>query len=209
MRIGGKEVPPPFEFWVPDYTDFTFPFKSDSNPYTDPEDYEAYLNWLVVHIDKNPFPLNAHQREIMADPVIQDWGAERLGLWLGASSISEYHRFVEPRFEYPDDFLSDPRPERVCDPENVEWNSRYHDDNDELREGMIDLRTYLIFDFMCWEAEKEYEQKRVMLQNGIAIFSDIGWRPLLSVAISRTEKWWEKRKALSLFHDEYAYLSMK
>jgi len=209
MWIGGKEVSPPFEFWVPDYTDFTLPFKPDGSPYTDPEDYEAYLNWLVVHMDKNPFPLSAHQKEIMADPAIQDWEAERLGLWLGASSISEYHWFVEPRFEYPEDFLFDPRPERVCDPENVEWNSRHHDDNDELREGMIDLRTYLTFDFMCWEAEKKYEQKRLMFQNGIPIFNDIGWRPLLKVVISRAENWWEKRKALGLFHDEYAYLSMK
>jgi hypothetical protein len=44
VRIGGEEVAPPSEFWVPDYTDFTLPLKSDGRPYTDPEDYETYLD---------------------------------------------------------------------------------------------------------------------------------------------------------------------
>ena len=93
----------------------------------------------------------------MNDSSIQDWGAERLGLWLGWASISEYFWFGEPRFEYPEDFLSDPRPERVCDPEQVEWDNQYFSDDAEIVEGMIDLQTSLIFDFMFWAVETSFE----------------------------------------------------
>jgi hypothetical protein len=91
----------------------------------------------VFYIEKHDFPLNVHQAEIMNDSTIQDWKTERLGLWLGCAAVSEYCWFVEPRFDYPADFLSDPRPERVCDPEHVEWESRFPDDEGELVDGMM------------------------------------------------------------------------
>ena len=75
--------------------------------------------------------------------------------------------------------------------------------------AMVDLQTYLLFDCMCWQAEGAYEHKRKLLHRDAALFSDLGWRPLLKVAISRTNNWCEKREALRRFHDEYAYLSMK
>jgi hypothetical protein len=62
---------------------------------------------------------------------------------------------------------------------------------------------------MFWEVEKEYQKKRKLLPRETAIFSGMGWRPLLKVAVSRTEDWWKKRNAIKLFHEEYAYLSMK
>jgi len=40
-------------------------------------------------------------------------------------------------------------------------------------------------------------------------FSDIGWRPLLKVAINRTGDRKTRRKALKWFHEEFGYLSMK
>ena len=210
MRIGEKDISPPFDFWVPDFTDFTLPFKPGGHPYRDPADYEAYLNWLVVYMDGNEFPLNAQHQEIISDPAIQDGEADHLGLWFGTASISQYYFFVEPKFEYPEDFLKDPRPERVCDPAVVEWDSRCMDqETDEMHEGMVDLQTWLIFDCMCWEAEKEYDEKLALLPEGTAVFSDIGWRPLLKFAISKTDDWWVKKKALKRFHEEYGYLSMK
>ncbi len=71
MLIGGKEYPPPFEFWVPDYTDFTLPLKPGGRRYRDTEDYEAYLNCLVAYIENNAFPLNAHQQEIIPESDIR------------------------------------------------------------------------------------------------------------------------------------------
>jgi hypothetical protein len=209
MRIGNKDVRPPFEFWVPDYSDFTLPLKADGKPFKDPEDYEGYLNWLVVHIEKNRYPPNHHHAEILSDPVFQSRDVSGLGLWLGAASISLYYTFVDPMFDYPDDFLADPRPERVCDPRKVKWDDRFYDEDGETVEGMVDLHTYLIFDCMCWQAEKIFEHKRSLLPRTAFIFSDLGWRPLLKVAISRTNNRWEKRETLRRFHEEYAYLSMK
>ena len=211
MKIAGKQYPPPLEFWVPDYTDFSLPVKPGGEFYLDPEGYEEYLNWLVAHLERNKFPPNDHHKEILNDPAIKEYSAERLGLWLGAASISRYYWFVEPEYEYPCDFLDDPRPERVCDPEKTEWDSSYFDpEGDDTVEvpGIIDLNTFLVFDCMCWEASKEYERKSFFFP-GHACFSDLGWRPLLKEAISRTDNWWEKKKALKLFHDEYAYLAGK
>ncbi len=208
MIIGGKNIPPPSDFWVPDYTDFTLPVKDDGNPYIDPYDFEAYLDWLVIHIDSNNFMLNSHHQEIISNKQIDDWDAERLGLWIGGGSFSEYYR-VEPRFEYPDDFLSNPKPDRVCDPSTIEWESEYIHDNDEIQTGMISLETYLIFDCMCYLADKIYRIKKADLQPNASLFSDIGWRPLLKQALNRTNVIEEKRNALKLFHDEFAYLSMK
>ena len=91
MIIDGKDIPPPSEFWVPDYTDFTLPVKYGGNPYIDPDDYEDYLDWLVIHIDSNNYMLNSHHQEIISDKQISDWDAERLGLWIGGGSFSEYY----------------------------------------------------------------------------------------------------------------------
>lgn len=210
MIIGGKKVSPPVEFWVPDFNDMVFPKKNDGSPYKDiPEDYEACLDWLVEHLENNDFPLSAHHQEILYEKAIKDWGAERLGLWLGGCSMSEYHYFVEPLFPYPDDYLDNPDPARVCDPATTEWPSEYFGEDAEIREGMISLETYLIFDCMCWQAEKLYRLKKAALQPRTTIFSDAGWRPLLKVALSRTGNKDEKRKALKLFHDEYSYYSSK
>ena len=212
MRIGGKEYPPPFEFWVPDYTDLKLPRKADGTYYRDPEEYEDYLNWLVVYLEKNRFSLNPHQSEIMGDPLIKEWGTGRLGLWLGGAAISGYYYFVYPKYDYPEDYLDDPKPERVCDPDTADWESRFYDpdsDDPEPIEGMIDLRTYLIFDCMCWRAEKEYRKKMEAFPRGTAIFSDVGRRPLLKAAIKKTDDWREKKEAIRSFHDEYAHLSMK
>jgi len=85
----------------------------------------------------------------------------------------------------------------------------YNEEGTELVPRMIELRTFLIFDFMCWQARRESDLKSSLVPEGTAIFSDIGWRPLLKVAISRTNDWWAKRNALKLFHQEYDYLSKK
>lgn len=204
-----KHFFPPFEYWVPDFSDFSLPRKKDGRPYKNPDDYEAYLNWLVVHMEKIDFPLNTHHQEIVAELNIQDWTAERLGLWVGGASISQYYWFEKPRFQYPEDFLLNPRPERVCDSMTVEWDGSYYNEDGALIEGRIDFQTYLIFDFMCWQAKKDYERKRIRHPEGTHLFSDLGWRPLLKVAISRTDDWWTKRKTLKRFHDEYASLCMK
>ncbi|PKN63132.1 MAG: hypothetical protein CVU57_20935 [Deltaproteobacteria bacterium HGW-Deltaproteobacteria-15] len=209
MRIGEKEVIPPFDFWIPDFTDFTLPLKEDGSPYKDPDDYDAYLDWLVVHLEENDFPLKPHQSAIMSDPNLEGWDATRLGLWIGGAAVSGYYFLADPQFEYPEDFLFDPRPDRVCDPQVAQWSSTYWDDNVEEKEGMIDLQTHLIFDFLFWEAEKEYRKKRAFLPKGTTIFSDVGWRPLLKEAVKRTANMEEKRKALRNFHDEFAYLCMK
>jgi hypothetical protein len=120
------------------------------------------------------------------------------------------HYLGDPEFDYPEDFLSDPRPERVCDPKRVEWTSEYWDeDTDEEKEGMIDLQTHLFFDFLFWEAEKEYRKKRALLPHGTSIFNDVGWRPLLKEAVRRTDNMEEKRETLKLFHDDFADLCMK
>jgi hypothetical protein len=62
---------------------------------------------------------------------------------------------------------------------------------------------------MCWEAKGEYDLKKLLLPPGTDIFSDIGWRPLLKAAISRTDVRSEKREALRLFHKEFAYMCQK
>lgn len=209
MIVDGKNIPPPFEFWVPDYSDFTLPVKDDGSPYIDPDDYEDYLDWLVIHIDSNNFILNSHHQEIISNKSINGWDAERLGLWIGFASMSEYYSFVEPRFNYPDDYLSNPKPDLVCEPSITKWPSEYFYDNDELQPGMVSLQAYLIFDFMCYEADKIYKFKKEAIHPIAAVFSDIGWRPLLKQAIKRTNVFEKKRNTLKLFHGEYEYLSMK
>jgi hypothetical protein len=206
----GNHYFPSFEYWVPDYSDFSLPMKKDSRPFSDPEDYEAYLNWLVVHLENTDLPLNSYHQEIIRDLNIQNKKAELIGTLLGDAAISQYCWFEEPRFDYPEDFFLDPRPERVCDPASVEWDDKdYNEDGTDLVHGMIEFQTYLIFDFTCWQAQKEYDKKRFLHPVGAAIFSDIDWRPLLKVAISRTNDWWAKRKALIYFHDEFSYLCQK
>ncbi|MBI4768480.1 MAG: hypothetical protein HY787_28455 [Deltaproteobacteria bacterium] len=117
---------------------------------------------------------------------------------------------ISPRFDYPEDYLLDPRPERVCDPASVKFDDTgISEDGSEPVPGMIKLQTYLIFDFMCWQADKEYQIKKAYLPDDAIIFNDIGWRPLLKAAISRTNNWWEKRKALKSFHNEFSYLCQK
>jgi hypothetical protein len=209
MIIDGKDILPPFEFWIPDYSDFVLPVKNDGNPYNDPDDYEDYLDWLVMHIDSNDFALNTHHQEIILNKTTKGWDAERLGLWLGCASISEYYSFVEPCFNYPDDYLSNPKPDRICEPSMTTWPSEYFDDDDELKPGMVSLEAYLIFDFMCYQADKIYSVKKANLYHNATIFSDIGWRPLLKQAVSRTSVFEKKRNALKLFHEEYDYLSTK
>lgn len=75
--------------------------------------------------------------------------------------------------------------------------------------GMIKLQTYLIFDFMRWKADKEYQSKISYFPDDAVIFNDIGWRPLLKAIIGRTNDWWEKREALKSFHEEFSYLCQK
>jgi hypothetical protein len=70
-------------YWVPDFCDFSLPRKKDGRPYNDPEDFEAYLNWLVVHLEKTDLPLNPHHLEIIASLNIEDKEAGLLGLGLG------------------------------------------------------------------------------------------------------------------------------
>ncbi|MBI4765244.1 MAG: hypothetical protein HY787_11640 [Deltaproteobacteria bacterium] len=141
---------PESHYWVPDFSDFSLPRKKDGGPYDDPENFEAYLNWLVVHLESTDLPLNPHHQEILCSLNIQDQKAGLLGLWLAEAAISEYYLFVDPRFDYPEDFLLDPRPERVCEPASVKFNDTgISEDGRELVPGMIKLQTYLIFDFMC------------------------------------------------------------
>ncbi len=125
MLVGHKNIiPPPFELWLPDFTDFTLPRKPDGSWYTDRFDFDAYLDWLVDHLDANQFPLAPHQKEIISDPCMMDWDAVRLGVFLGGAAISEHYFFAEPQFAYPAAFLNDPRPERVCNPKTVKIDSR-------------------------------------------------------------------------------------
>jgi len=200
-------ITPP-DFWVPDFTCVKLPFKDDGTPYSDPEDFNAYLNWLVVHLEKYPHPLNEHHREIMSDPRIRDFDAVNLAVWVASAALSGFNFMEEPRFAYPEDFLSDPRPERVCDPLAVDWESGCLDvETGMVREGVVDLKTYLIFDFMFQEAGKVYRRKTAAFPGETPIYSDIGWRPMLTAAIARTDDWWEKRTALWWFHHQYRYLS--
>lgn len=67
---------------------------------------------------------------------------------------------------------------------------------------MVALRTFLIFDFMCWQAIKEYEAKRLLSPEGTVRFSDLGWSPLLKVALNKTDDWWTKRNSLKRVHEE-------
>jgi hypothetical protein len=125
MPVADKNIiPPPFELWLTDFTDLALPRKPDGRCYTDKHDFDAYLDWLVDHLDVNQLPLAPHQKEILSAPNIADWEAGRLGLFLGGAAISEFYFFGQPQFDYPADFLSDPRPERVCNPETVEIDSR-------------------------------------------------------------------------------------
>jgi len=73
---------------------------------------------------------------------------------------------------------------------------------------MIDLKAFLIFYCMCRQANKEYEKKRDPFP-GRSLFNDLGWRPLLKAAISRTVNWFDKKKAVLAFHDEFASFTMK
>lgn len=213
MLIGDKNLPPPFDIWMPDFTDFTLPRKPDGSCYTDEHDYEAYLDWLVDHLDANRFLLSPHQAEIASDPNCADWDAGRLGLFLGGAAISQFYFFVEPWFDYPADFLSDPRPERVCDPETVSIDSnlitQHADPSEEEGWWPLTLEQFLVFDCMCWEASREYEFKKLLLPAGTDIFNDIGWRPLLKVAVGRSDVRSIKRKALHCFHEEFAYMCQK
>jgi hypothetical protein len=84
----------------------------------------------------------------------QDKEAGLLGLWPWWLASSRHYWFVEPEFDYPDDFLLDPPPEPVCDPASFEFNDAgISEDGLELVLGMIKLQTYLIFDFICKQAK--------------------------------------------------------
>jgi hypothetical protein len=62
---------------------------------------------------------------------------------------------------------------------------------------------------MCWQSQKEYDQKRSYQPVDAVIFKDIGWRPLLKLSSAGRMTGGEKRKALKSFHEEYSYLCEK
>jgi len=51
------EVPHPFEFWSPNYSDVTLAIKLDGRPRNDSEGYEVCLKCLGVHTEKGHRPL--------------------------------------------------------------------------------------------------------------------------------------------------------
>ncbi len=109
-------------------------------------------------LDANQFPLAPHQKETISAPDKADWDADRLGLFLGGAAISEFYFFGQPQFDYPADFLSDPRPERVCNPETVKIDSRLmmiHYDMPEEDTWALTREQFLVFDCMCWEVKGE------------------------------------------------------
>jgi hypothetical protein len=52
---------------------------------------------------------------------MQDEKLEHLGLHLADAATSQYYFFREPRFDYQEDFLLDPRQERVRDQASFEF----------------------------------------------------------------------------------------
>lgn len=79
MLVGDKNIiPPPFELCLPDFTDFTLPRKPDGSCYINLHDFDAYLDWLVDHLDANQFPLASHQKEVLSASNVADWDAGRL-----------------------------------------------------------------------------------------------------------------------------------
>ncbi|MFZ7124876.1 MAG: hypothetical protein ACOWWM_01830 [Desulfobacterales bacterium] len=168
-----------------------------------PDDLEAYVEWLVGYLAETDLPLNSHQIEILYDPEVVDWEAERLGGYIGNACFSQFYWFKAPRYAYPENFLADPRPERVCNPETTRWDSALADDDGEILEDMIDLQTWLIFDCMFWRARLQFDRERRKLSPGTHVWSDIGWRPLLKAAMNRADTAERKRQVVRAFFVEF------
>lgn len=203
MLIGDQNVPPPYTYWVPDFSDFTLPLHPDGRPFEDPADTELYTVWLVKHLDAADLPLNPHQIEILYNPEVVEWEPEKLGGYIGYACFSQYYWFKAPRFSYPEDFLVDPRPERVCDPATTKWESALVNEDGEIHENVINLQTWLIFDCMFWKAKQLFDRLRRQLKPGTFVWSDIGWRPLLKVAVSRAREHDRKISVIKAFFEEF------
>ncbi len=203
MRIDGRNEPPPHEYWVPDFTDANLPFHPDGRGFAWPGDREPYVDWLLNHLETAALSLSPHHIEIVYDPRVLDWEAERLGDYIGHACFSQFYWFDGPRFDYPADFLSDPRPERVCDPARTLWDGDLVGEDGEIREQAVDLATWVVFDFLFWRARLRYDRMCAGLPPGTFVWPDVGWRPLLQAALLRAGDRDRKRAVLTAFFDAF------
>jgi hypothetical protein len=203
MMINDRNGPPPHEYWIPDFSDFSLPAHPGGRPFEWPRDLENYCSWLVDHLEAAELPLQPHHIEILYHPDVVDWEPEKMGGYIGYACFSQYYWFETPRFSYPDDFLSDPRPERVCDPVATTWESALVDDDGELIEDAIDLRTWLVLDCMFWRARQLFDRRCSELKGDRFIWSDIGWRPLLRVAVAKAPDRDRKLAVVRAFFEEF------
>lgn len=120
MIIAGKDRKPVYQYWVPEYSYFELPIKIDGSPFVDPEDYEEYLDWLVDYLESNTLELNDHHKEIISDEEMNDWDDGRLCHVLGGcASYAVFNHDIGDGLSYPDDYLSNPNPERILEQDIV------------------------------------------------------------------------------------------
>lgn len=221
MIIAGKDRKPVYQYWVPEYSYFELPIKKDGSPFVDPEDYEDYLDWLVDYLETNVLKLNDHHIEIISDEEFSDWDAGGLCNFLGGgASFAVFNHDIGEELSYPDDYLSNPNPERILEQDRVNdliegFKQQYdelmefYNNREEMEADMISVEDYFVFNYMYQIEHEIYDIYRNRIHPNAAIFSDIGWRALLKYAISRTDDFKEKRDALKSFHSEYDDISWK
>jgi hypothetical protein len=221
MIIAGKERRPVYEYWVPEYSDFVLPIKKDGSPFVDPEDYEEYLDWLVDYLESNNLELNDHHKDIVLVEQFEDLSAGHLCLILGSgASVAVFQHDMGDGLSYPDDYLSNPNPERIAEQDVVEsWIEgfknfqdcmlEFYNNREEMETEMISVEDFFVFNYMYQIEHEIYDIYKKRIHPHSATFSDIGWRALLKKAISRTDNFEEKREALKSFHSEYDEASWK
>ena len=145
----------------------------------------------------------------------EDLSAGHLCLILGSgASVAVFQHDMGDGLSYPDDYLSNPNPERIAEQDVVEsWIEgfknfqdcmlEFYNNREEMETEMISVEDFFVFNYMYQIEHEIYDIYKKRIHPHSATFSDIGWRALLKKAISRKDNFEEKRTNLRYFADIY------
>lgn len=174
-----------FGYWIPDCSDCELPVDRENNP---EENLHTYLGWLAKHLSEKEYCLTEMHSEILKLPNEESWDAGRFACYVGGAALSEF-------YEIWGGYVLE------SDPKTIEADAIFPLDTDGR---YIDIS---FKDFMFIQQCTLLEKKRS--EDDTPFYFDIGWRPLLKNAISRTEDYRQKVLALHSFYNEFTDLYYK
>lgn len=165
-----------YEYWIPDFRDLKLPQSIES--------LNEYLVWLANHLDQQDYNLTPLHTAIVKNPEFSKWPAERFAMYIGGAAVSEYYDFCE---HYDED-----------DWPGIDEKSVFPFDDDG-RYSEFELRQFLFA-----QQYSLYSKNNHMIPVYALFYpADLGWRPLLKNAISRTDNLEHKVVALQYFYAEF------